>query len=411
MKLSDPVNPRDAITYDDHYPPITDIYTTHVFDNNKLGGIIRDNDLDNAKFNGCLFEHNSKRLLCYRAYSNSLVGKSNIFITELVGLTPVANHELNLPSYTKNNRQYEDARLFEHKGQLYLSYVAVEYWRPDGKKTYYWSAIHVVSLDDDFNVIRHYKTKFDGNGVDTPQKNWIYFSDGEHLYFIHDAQYHRVVQVDDNLQPVKATASTPIQWPHGVMRGGSNPIRLDDEHWLTWTHASVNHKQRKRRYTMVPYIFTLKEITQIGKPVFASTMNPIVDISATWWHPVVIFPMGVIRNGGNFLLSVGINDLYTTILEIPGNIEIEMEPAAKYHQFKPRYFFWKKATNMTRFSHYKILKVGGMGTEIIGAVGNPVDFAFVNENFQDIEWITRKEYDQYIANSTIGKTSTIRSIL
>lgn len=385
---------RDAQSIPDKYPALDKLgYEVTTLDNHLLGGRQLLSDLDNAKFNGCILEYQGRRLICYRAYSDKLQGRSNIFITELDGLEPFMNYELELPSYSPTNRQYEDARLFEHKGALYLSYVAVEYIDPtSGKASKWWSAIHVVELSKDFAVVRHYVTRYDGNAIGTPQKNWIYFSDGDNLYCIHDIQKHRVLRLSDNFQVKSLSESVAACFPQGVMRGGTNPVQIGYDRWLSFFHSSVDHRQRVRRYSMTPYIFSLNNIISIGGTIQASTENPIADIRATWWNPIVVFPMGMIEDGDDYLVSLGVNDLYNAIMRFPKEALMKQAPFEHFTSFMPRYFFWKRAVTTNRFTFHTTLKHGSSGHMIAGCINNAHDFAWAVENLHDIQWITEEDY-------------------
>ena len=71
---------------------------------------------------------------------------------------------------------------------------------------------------------------------------------------------------------------------------------------------------------------------------------------------------------------------------------MEQTPVEAYHRFEPRYFFWNKCNQMSRFSSYKILKVGGGGTQVVGSISNPEQYAFIKENFSGMQWITKQDY-------------------
>ena len=394
IQTKDEHQKRNATTYPDLHPSLESQFRVTDIDNRLLGGIQKQNSLDNAKFNGCLTSYNGELLLAYRAYSHKLNGRSNIFITRLTSSLGVKeNIELDLPAYSPTNRQYEDPRLFIHRGKLHVSYVAVEYEDGHGGQTKWWAAMHVVRLDRNLKVEEHFLTRFDGNGVDNRQKNWVYFSHEGQLYCIHDTRCHRLLKLDDKLQVIDVTVSHDIQWPRGHMRGGTTPLPLGDGKYLSLLHSSVDHNQRIRRYSMTPYIFTIDKILSIGRTIHASTENPIVDPTATWWHPIVVFPMGIVERQDSYLVSVGVNDLYTTILEWPKDDLMRMRPADEFYTFQPRYFYWPKCTNTAKFSHYKILKVGGQGTVICGCVDNPENYAWINENIRGLEWISEEEYN------------------
>jgi predicted GH43/DUF377 family glycosyl hydrolase len=386
---------RDSVTVKDKYPALGQLgFEVHSFDNRQLGGIQSPNELDNAKFNGCLFEFGGRRIMCYRAYSQRLGGRSNIFVSILRGgegssaLDIVDNIELDLPKYEGDVRQYEDARFFSHKGELYLSYVCVEYTQT------WWASIHVVKLDNKFRVKEHYIPNFDGNYVNNTQKNWIFYSSNGQLRCIYDTKCHRILDMDDNFRVKKVSVWKDTVWDKGLMRGGTTPLRIGYDRWLAFFHSSVEHNQRRRRYSMTPYIFSDERIISIGKTIYGSTENPIVDIRThtVWWNPIVVFPMGLIKEGQDYLVSCGVNDLYTAIVRFPEKWVMDQVPVEEYHKFDARYFFWNKCKQTGQFSSYKILKVGGGGTQAVGSIDNPEHYAFIKENYVGMQWITHQDY-------------------
>jgi predicted GH43/DUF377 family glycosyl hydrolase len=386
---------RKATIVKDEHPPLDKLgFEVYTYDNRELGGIQREDDLGNAKFNGCIFEHNGMRFMSYRAYSERLDGRSNIFVTMLDGfdringLNPGETIELDLPKYKGDVRQYEDARFFEHKGDLYLSYVCVEYTQT------WWACIHVVKLDKKFRVKQHFIPDYDGNYRNNTQKNWIFYSSKGQLKCIFNTKSHQILDFDDNFNVTGSSMYKNTLWDKGLMRGGTTPVEIGDDKWLAFFHSSVEHGQRKRRYSMTPYIFDDKKIISIGKTIYGSTENPIVDIREhnAWWNPIVIFPMGLIRDGTDYLVSVGVNDLYNSVIRLPEEWVMDQAPVKMYHSFKTRYFFWNRSNLLTKFSSYKILKVGGGGTQVVGSIDDPEQYAYIKENYGTMQWITKQDY-------------------
>ena len=193
---------RNAITVKDKYPAIDALgFEATTLDNKNLGGIQRVSDIDNAKFNGCIYEHHGKRFICYRAYSHK-TERSAIFVSVLDGLEPQSAVEIELPSYNAPIQQYEDARFFSHLGDLYLSYVIVEYTQT------FWAGIHVVKLNPhNFEVVEHFVPSYDRNCVNNAQKNWIFFSEGGSIRCIFDTKCHEILTMDDRIPDVDDPAT------------------------------------------------------------------------------------------------------------------------------------------------------------------------------------------------------------
>lgn len=389
---------RDARIYPDKNFPAMETMGHPVvrLDNGKLGGIQGKDDLGNAKFNGCLFRWGKKNLLCYRAYSKMLDGRGNIFVSELDDKYQIVrNVELDLPEYG-SMRQYEDARFFEHNGGLYISYVVVDY------KTKWWSGIQVSRLDDDLRVTAHYCTDYDGNCSSRTQKNWLHFSQGGELYMVYDVARGVTVRLDDEHKVVEEYRGRDLFTHWGELRGGTTPVEYDGA-WLSFAHSSIPHRTRKRRYCYTPYLFSKEppfDIVKIGKPTWASLQNPVVDASATWWHPIVLFPAGQIVTKKTIDVSMGVNDLYTAIQRIPRN-KLELFDTDDYHEFRPRFYRFRRMQKYP--GDYRILKAGGGANGIIGVIRaeTPADIAEVESvNWSDVEVITEDEYNGLVEKYT-----------
>lgn len=348
---------RNAQLYaDPKYPKLESYGNVTRIDNKLLGGIQGGDDLSNAKFNGCIFRHKDKLLMTYRAYSQANDGRTQVWLSELdESFVPIRNIELQLP-FGADRKTNEDARLFTHKGELYVSYVTLM-WKG------WWAGIHVCKLDDEYNVLAHYVTQYDGNCVDKSQKNWLHFSVNDKLYMVYDCSCQHIVELDDELQPVNVTFGKHVYPPYGELRGGTTPLDIGDRFYCL-AHGSLEHPTRKRRYFGLPYTFSKEapfDILEVGSPIWASLENPIVDARATWWHPIVVFPMGVIPryadNGPimSFYVSMGINDIFNWVLELPN---YRLYPASEYHVTRPRYYTF---TRIRRYpGKYKVLHCGGM---------------------------------------------------
>ncbi len=51
--------------------------------------------------------------------------------------------------------------------------------------------------------------------------------------------------------------------------------------------------------------------------LFGSCKNPVNPEPLSYWQPIVVFPAGAIRRGATWYVSAGVNDFYTTLIEIP----------------------------------------------------------------------------------------------
>jgi predicted GH43/DUF377 family glycosyl hydrolase len=151
------------------------------------------------------------------------------------------------------------------------------------------------------------------------EKNWLPFFVNNSLHFVYQGSPHIVFRCDSEFNAVDQYY---WEWEHkhwiwGEIRGGTPPVMGPDG--LLWTafHSSQPWRNGKRRYYAGWYAF---EPTPPFRVVSVSR-QPFLVGSTKDGCPVgklpCVFPAGCIYREGEFIVSMGVNDLKTAIARIP----------------------------------------------------------------------------------------------
>lgn len=234
------------------------------------------------------------------------------------------------------DEQWEDARAFYHKGRLYISFCNFV-WTSSG-----WTGAHqaVVEVDSGWGQVRRFDPVYGNNGpaIGTNtghEKNWVYFSQGDKLKMVYQSSPMTVVELsDDFVKTDVVIKDNKLKWPYGVIRGGTPPVLIDDLYWTFFHSSIVIDKPYYRRYYMGAFAFDPQtyEIVKITpKPLLAGS-------SHDKWNqgkPLVVFPCGSVFDRGEWIISMGVNDLSSAIIRIPHN---DLLPLAKNVKFSLKSF-------------------------------------------------------------------------
>lgn len=295
-------------------------------------------------FNSSIIDFDGKLLLAYRwDQIDSKVAawishrSIDIVIVELDRLTlqPIkdTNKVLNIPTlYEADNGHYkfEDPRLFVFKNELYCMYITASLPLQTDKKP--CASVGICKLNNKYDVVNNWLLPY-GNNLQSDgsplksicylpkgnEKNWSFFEYENDLYLIYSINPHKVLKVDLSNSTLKEVGDTTFypEWRHGELRGGSCPIKVNDE-YFGFFHSSFRYKNDKifphPIYVMGMYGFEAKppfKVTKISKA-------PILfgDIHGHIWSTAVVFPCGAIYDKGKWLVSYGYNDYASKIVEI-----------------------------------------------------------------------------------------------
>lgn len=219
--------------------------------------------------------------------------------------------------------QYEDPRGFTYGDWSFVSCCNF-IWH--GRN---WTGAHqlIAQVGDDWRSVNRVHPVYGDNGDNLGkntghEKNWLWFAHEESPYLLYSAQKHKVARFNWKFE-MQEEWHTPgvsnIFWRYGHIRGGTPPVRVEDE-YITFFHSSMPWTETKRRYYMGAYAFS-------AEPPFAptrATLRPLlVGSQEDPWaegKPLVVFPCGCQLQGDTWFVTLGVNDLCSAWVKIPHRV-------------------------------------------------------------------------------------------
>lgn len=274
-------------------------------------------------FNPSIIRFQEKLLLSFRVIPD----RKDVF-TSCIGLVwldedfnPVTRPQLldttcgsNIPSRS------EDGRLIQVGDQLYLVYCD----NRDVKITRGGFRVYVAKLDFDgatftLQDVQALK-EFEWASVNVREKNWTPFDYNGSLLLTYSMTPHRIVYPIPGSTVCETISETPndLPWLWGIPRGGTQALSIDENHYLSFFHSSVQMPSKqsqgvpKLHYFMGAYIFEKKPPFEIIK----ISLDPIIGRDfytgptyKPYWHPVqVVFPGGFIFDTDHIWVVYGKQD-------------------------------------------------------------------------------------------------------
>jgi len=236
-----------------------------------------------------------------------------------------------------SREHFEDPRAIYHKGTTYVAACNFLIVDPYGL---HWTGAHqtlslvpTVAEKKNWPVVRRIDPVYGYNGATIEakkgaEKNWLWFFHEDRLHMLYSAQPHVVTRWTNDFKVEyeyrTGEPEKPLPWAYGIMRGGTPPIRISDDEYLTFFHSSLDTKDKyHRRYYMGAYTFK-------AQPPFNVTRITTEPLLVGSWQdvwaerkPLVVFPCGSRLKDDKWLVTMGINDLACAWIEIP---HAELEP-------------------------------------------------------------------------------------
>lgn len=179
---------------------------------------------DQTHFNASLIRFKKRLLLAYRVGTSG----SRVHVAALDdNLNPVASVPL-LLRHSQSIAGQEDPRLFVHNGNLYCSFVGVEFVRPGEPRT----SQMLARLSDDLRVEEIVSPALDGR--QHWEKNWVFFSALGELWSVYQIDPHIVLHHRGSDAHTFAEVDWKLIWDGGLLRGGAPPVLVGEEfyHWF-----------------------------------------------------------------------------------------------------------------------------------------------------------------------------------
>ncbi len=202
----------------------------------------------------------------------------------------------------------EDARLVRWKGKLYITGVRRD-TTTNGQGRMELSEI--IVNDDSVVEVSRFRIPPPKHKDSYCEKNWMPILDKPY-HFVKWSNPTEVVKVDPEKETCKTVYLTePIPLPRDL-RGGSQVIRWDDDHWIALTHeVDLFHSEVGRKDAVYRHRLILWD--NEWNIVKASN-----DFSFLGGH--VEFCIGMVEYQGDFLITFGFQDNAAYIMKTPRKI-------------------------------------------------------------------------------------------
>lgn len=270
-------------------------------------------------WNPGMFRYKDRLWMTYRYHLEEPGGRCATAITEIdpKTLQPKGKSQwvpLKGPTGTEH---HEDARLFIFRGEPYISYTEMSSFRPTIDYICVMRYAKLRFKAEKWDVVETWQPIYGANNGNSKEKNWVFFEHEDKLMCVYSSWPRHVVLEIEGEHVVQVHEADPAVWHFGQMRGGTPPVRLPDGNLLSIFHSSVptEIKPHYVRYYGAAYTFS-------GKPPFTplqvSTTPLMVGSESDGhrmdprnpdrWKPYVVFPCGLVDDGDNWLVSLGVND-------------------------------------------------------------------------------------------------------
>jgi predicted GH43/DUF377 family glycosyl hydrolase len=294
-----------------------------------------------------MFRYKDRLYLSYRYHLKANNGRCATAICELDAKTfqPKGRSQQLMLSGPTGTEHHEDARLFMFDGEPHVSYTEMRGYRPGVDYTCVMKYARLRLKGGKWEVAKVFHPQYGRNDGRSKEKNWVFFEtpDGLHAVYSGNPQHVVLRLKGERVEEVFETPG-PV-WNFGAVRGGTTPVRQSDGSFLTIFHSSVHTEAPPHfvRYYGAAYTFE-------GKPPFAplriSTRPLMVGSEADGhrvdpryvegWKPYVVFPCGLVPDGNDWLVSLGINDWQCAVARVRG--DGLYLGAANGTDIPPRYF-------------------------------------------------------------------------
>lgn len=276
-------------------------------------------------FNTTIIARGSEEWLITRKSEGPGFGSNTLVAFRLDGKRiPEAYIPIGLNTASYREQHFEDPRICVIGGKPWLSYCTFQIF-PNER----YSGAHqqVAILNDNWQPISRWDPiyGFNGGSILTGtgnEKNWTWFEHDGAPHLLYNIEPHTVVRWDgERPSETHQTETTPWAWGH--MRGGTSPVQIKTGgDYTVFFHSSTMWTEIKRRYHMGAYQFEAKPPFRITR----MTKKPILSGSHEdpWAEglPLVVFPCGAIFVKGKWVVTMGVNDYCTAMMEIPhGDLE------------------------------------------------------------------------------------------
>lgn len=255
-------------------------------------------------FNPSIIEQDGARLMAYRCQPT----KKEICVIHIAELgedfQPVDDMRLDLPLINKG-ANLEDPRLFAGPdGALCIAWTEATYTPGTN-----WKCVQRYGIIKDGKLVKAFTPSYGRNNYEAKEKNWQFFTHQNSVHAIYSHSPHTVIELD-GARVVNEYKTAGIVWDYGQPSGGTPPIPFNGE-LLTFFHAYEADVKHTRKYNFAaatmqaapPFAITRHSVKPL---MYGSEQEALAPDKS--WHPLCVFPGGVIDQGETLAVSIGVND-------------------------------------------------------------------------------------------------------
>jgi len=269
-------------------------------------------------YNPSLVEYQNGYLLSHRWHSLGHAGTS-LAITEM---DDRFNAKVTKPVALSGANSFEDMKFFKYKGEIWCSYIESNW---PTKPTSIVRYGKLEKTERGWTISGQWQVQFGKNDGSAMEKNWCFWENDNRLFCIYQSIPEQIVL---DVEGYKRTAEYKSEFPHwkwGEVKGGVM-AGFHKGKLLRFFHSTLDNEASpdRRRYYIGAALMEPKPpfetIALSSEPIARGSET--CDLTqaelgtCTHYKPQVIFPGGVVRQGDNWLLSVGLNDAESAILKL-----------------------------------------------------------------------------------------------
>jgi predicted GH43/DUF377 family glycosyl hydrolase len=286
-------------------------------------------------WNAGLLKHKGRLAMCYRYHLGlehaSRCATAMVFLDRKTHQPLGPSQHLNLPS-EYGGTHFEDARLFTFLGEPYISYTAMWNYTPGVDYNCVMRYSKLKLIGSRWTIEDTWQPKFGNNHGRSKEKNWIFFEHEKELYCIYQDHPTRKVLKLKGEKVVAEYESPAPAWEWGEIRGGTPPVPYGKNQMLAVFHSSLATEDAPhyRRYYGAAYTFDAKPpfaVTSISlKPIMSGSEEDNHGFDPRYsagWKPFIPFPCGLVPDGDEWLVSLGVNDWQCAVGRI-GEKDLEL---------------------------------------------------------------------------------------
>jgi len=191
----------------------------------------------------------------------------------------------------------------------------------EGVRTMYMGEIDTATLE----MINYYPLDYKPSSH-TIQRNWVPFVSEDNIYLIHTINPSLILLWDNNFNKVSKVVENKnrtVEWHYGEIRGGTPAIYLPDKN--AFLSFFQSHKEQTSPNNWIKqwrtyYIGAMLFSSEPPFEVIAYTNKPLY--LPNFYQPGqqdgirIIMPKGLVEQPDRYILSVGIDDYRSSIIEV-----------------------------------------------------------------------------------------------